>query len=250
MTREQPGSPTAFESLVEDYDAARPGYPAALYAQLPPLAGLDLLELGAGTGKATAGLLDGARSVVCTDLGPRMLGRLHARHPGTPAAVARAEALPFRDASFDGVCGAQMWHWLDAAAAAAEAWRVLRPGGWLALWWNEVDADGLAWWDAQQDRLEAGNPRYHRGYRERDYGAELEATGLFGPVATWSGQWSRQLDLAMYERWLRSKSYVQELPDVEEFVATERASLAAVFPDGLVTEPFAIRLWLAHRVGR
>ncbi|MDP9101980.1 MAG: ubiquinone biosynthesis protein UbiE, partial [Actinomycetota bacterium] len=65
----QPGSPTAFEHLVDDYDAARPGYPAELYAALPPLGGLDLLELGAGTGKGTARLLGAAASLTCTDLG-------------------------------------------------------------------------------------------------------------------------------------------------------------------------------------
>ncbi|MDP9100934.1 MAG: class I SAM-dependent methyltransferase, partial [Actinomycetota bacterium] len=163
-----------------------------------------------------------------------------------PVVVARAERLPFAAGSFDGVCGAQMWHWVDVAAASAEVARVLRPGGWLALWWNEVDADGLPWWDEQQDRLEAGNPRYRRGYRARDYRAELLETGVFAAVDRSEVRWSRTLDLALYERWLRSKSYVQALGDVEGFLAAERASVAAAFPSGLVTEPFVVTLWLAR----
>ena len=129
------GQATAFDALVEDYEAARPGYPPALFDALPALTG-RLLELGAGTGKQTVDLLARGSRLVSTDLGPGMLGRLHLRHPDVPVAVCRAEALPFGDGCFDGVCGAQMWHWVDVPSAAREAARVLRPGGWLAVWWN------------------------------------------------------------------------------------------------------------------
>ena len=243
---EQPGSPTAFEELVDHYDAARPRYPAALYAQLE--AALDLsgsvLELGAGTGIATRELQGRAGSLVSADLGPKMLGRLRALTPSVPVVVARAEALPFADSAFDVVCAAQMWHWVDTQAATPEVLRVLRPGGALALWWNEVAADGLPWWDAQQDRLEAGNPRYSRGYRARDYGLELAPH--FTDVQHWTTAWERELDWPTYERWLRSKSYVQALGDVETFLAAERVSLAEHFPDGRIVEPFEVSLWIAR----
>lgn len=234
----------AFERLVEDYDAARPGYPDALFDALPPLAGARLLELGAGTGKQTPGLLARGAQVVSTDRGPRMLGRLHATHPKVPVAVARAEQLPFADASFDGVCGAQMWHWVDVPVAVAEAARVLRPGGWLAVWWNNVDAAGEPWYDAQQARLEAAGTGYRRDYRTRDDGVALGQ--VFGSVEQWSGRWTRELDWPTYERWLRSKSYVAALPDQTGFLAAERASLAAAFPDGRIVEPFLVHLLTAR----
>lgn len=245
MTR--PGSPTAFEDLVDDYDAARPTYPDILYDALPPLSGRLVLELGAGTGIASTGLLSRGAVLTATDLGPRMLGRLHAKHPAVPAVLARAEALPFAAGSFDGVCGAQMWHWVDVPAAVAEVARVLRPGGWLAVWWNEVDADSSAWWDDQQDWLERRVPHYSRAFRARDYSAELAATGLFAGVEDWTGSWLRELDWPTYERWLRSKSYVQQLPDLEAFLAAQRDALSVAFPDGVIREPFRVRLWVAHR---
>jgi SAM-dependent methyltransferase len=240
----QPGSPTAFEELVDHYDAARPTYPPSLYDALPDLSG-SVLELGAGTGIATRELERRAGRLVSTDLGPKMLGRLHERSPRVPVVVSRAEALPFADASFDVVCGAQMWHWVEVARAAPQVVRVLRPGGALALWWNEVAADGLPWWDAQQDRLEAGNPRYSRGYRARDYRSEL--TPYFDSIEQWSTQWERTLDWPTYERWLRSKSYVQALDDVERFIDAERDSLHHAFPDGHIVEPFTVTLWIARK---
>ena len=239
-----PGSATAFEDLVDVYDAARPRYPQALYDALPDLSGA-VLELGAGTGIATRELVSRAGRLVSTDLGPKMLGRLHERSPQVPVAVCRSEALPFADSSFDVVCGAQMWHWVDVPAAVAEVLRVLRPGGALAVWWNEVAADGLPWWDAQQDRLEAGNARYSRGYRARDYGVELSP--YFSDVQHRTTTWERTLDWPTYEQWLRSKSYVQALDDVDGFVEAERVSLAEAFPDGRIVEPFGVSLWIARR---
>jgi SAM-dependent methyltransferase len=238
----RPGSGTAFEDLVDDYDAARPHYPGALYDALP-LSGADVLELGAGTGIASVELDARAGSLVVTDLGPKMLARGLMKHEA-PAVVARAEALPFRAECFDLVCGAQMWHWTDPPAAAEVA-RVLRTGGRLALWWNEVTADGLTWFDAQQDRLEAGNPAYTRGYRQVDYRAQL--VDLFDGPAPLEIPWERALSLDLYERWLRSKSYVQRLPDVEGFIAASRVDLAEAFPSGDVVEPFVTRLFLLDK---
>jgi len=233
----------AFEALVEDYDAARPSYPEALYDALPPLSGTRVLELGAG--KQLPGLLARGARLVSTDRGPNMLGRLHRCFPDVPVAVARAEQLPFAAGGFDGVCGAQMWHWVDAPLAAREVARVLRPGGWLALWWNDVLADGEPWYDAQQDRLEAASVTgYRRDYRTTDFTPALRE--VFSSVQQWSGTWRRTLSWELYERWLRSKSYVAALPDPEAFLAAERASMGAAFPDGRIVEPFRVFRLLAR----
>lgn len=242
------GSP--FDALADDYDRARPRYPGALFDALPPLAGRDLLELGAGTGIATRRLVARGARVVALDLGPSMLARLLARSPGTPVVLADAQALPVRAGAVDLVCAAQAWHWVRVTEAAAEVVRVLRPGGRLCVWWNEVAAEHEPWWQAQQDRLEAGSPGYSRHYRDRrPYGEELLATGLFGRVdGPVEVPWTRTLDLDTYAAWLRSKSYVAAMgAGLPGFLTAERASLSAAFPDGLVREPFVTRLWTATR---
>jgi SAM-dependent methyltransferase len=169
-----------------------------------------------------------------------MLARSLEKHPW-PGVVCRAEALPFAASAFDTVCGAQMWHWVAKPEGPLEVARVLRPGGRMLLWWNESGADGQPWFDRQQDRLEAGNPLYERGYREIDYNAELGS--WFSTEEPVVFAWSRTLSLDLYDRWLRSKSYVQRLSDVDGFVAASLDDLREAFPDGQVVEPFLTRLW-------
>lgn len=239
-----------FDALVDAYDAARPSYPDDLFDALEhlagPLAGAVVVEVGAGTGIATRALLARHACVVAVDVGPAMLGRLRARTPGIAGVLlADGHRLPVRDRSAGLVCYAQAWHWMRVADATAEAIRVLRPGGALAVWWNDVDAADASWWRAQQDRLEAWNEAYSRGYRDTDYATELRRH--FRSVETHETRWVREVDLGTYETWLRSKSYVAALgPRLDEFVAAERASLAGAFPDGVVREPFRTRLVVAR----
>ena len=58
------------------------------------------------------------------------------RVPDVLAVGARAEALPFVDATFDAVAVSSAWHWMDLALTVPEAARVLRPGGRLGVLWN------------------------------------------------------------------------------------------------------------------
>ena len=95
------------------------------------LAGARVLDVGAGTGAATARAIDRGASVVGLDLAPGMLA---ARAAGSgPGVAADARVLPFVHGSFDGVLAAfSLNHLPDPATGLAEARRVLRRGGGLA----------------------------------------------------------------------------------------------------------------------
>jgi SAM-dependent methyltransferase len=135
----------SFGAAAAAYAEHRPGYPAAAIDwALEPVAGgpLRLLDLGAGTGKLTEGLLTrGAVTAVEPDLA--MLAELQARFPTVEALEGNAEAIPLPDESIDAVLVGQAWHWFDADRAFAELARVLRPGGVLAALWN--DDAGVDW---------------------------------------------------------------------------------------------------------
>jgi SAM-dependent methyltransferase len=135
---------TSFGEIAAAYDAYRPEWPAPTAAWLTgteeggPAAGarLDVLDLGAGTGKLTRSLVAAGHRVTAVDPSDGMLAVLAARLPEVRTVQASAEALPLPDDSFDVVTVAQAWHWFDQEMVAAECVRVLRPGGLLAIAWH------------------------------------------------------------------------------------------------------------------
>jgi SAM-dependent methyltransferase len=248
-----PNASSPFDDLLDAYDEARPGYPVRMFEDLEFLAGrrftgADVIEVGAGTGIATRAMLARGARVVPVDIGPAMLGRLRQYTPAVPAVLGDGEALPFAAAVADFVCYAQAWHWLRVPEGAAEASRVLRPGGSLAVWWNEVDATDTRWWQRQQERLERMSPGYTRDYRvNRPYADELRWTGRFEEVLTVAGRWTRTIAIDRYLTWLRSKSYVAAIgPDLGDFLDAERRSMLRAFPDGEIVEPFHTILVVAR----
>ncbi len=248
-----------FDPLVEFYDAARPEYPDAHFDALAeltqPLAGARVVEVGAGTGIATRAMRRRGAVVLPVDHGAAMLHRLQARGGAFPTAVqGDAHALPVRSGWADLVCYAQAWHWTKLEPACAEAARVLRPGGALAVWWNLVPPEGLDWLDRQLSRIETANPGWIRGqHHDRPWVAEFASLGWSVHTAVTS--WVRTLPIEDYMVWMHSKSYVAAIAELsgsaalEEVLAEERASLLEAFPDGRIVEPFVTELYVVRPPG-
>ncbi|MDV8146462.1 class I SAM-dependent methyltransferase [Arthrobacter sp. B10-11] len=134
----------SFQDGGEHYDRVRPGYPADsadwLIGSVRRAGGAsDAADIGAGTGKFTALLVQRGLSVAAVDPSEDMLTQLRLVLPGVPASVGTAEATGLADEAFDVVSVAQAWHWCDPLPASTELARILRPGGVLGLLWNQLD---------------------------------------------------------------------------------------------------------------
>jgi SAM-dependent methyltransferase len=137
------GAATTFDTAAEQYERARPGYPAALFddlaALLPAGSAADaarVLEIGAGTGQATRDLLARGWRVIALEPGPelaRVARRVLAGRGEVEVAETPFERWDGEPASFDLVFAATSWHWLDHAVAYEKAATLLRPGGVLAI---------------------------------------------------------------------------------------------------------------------
>ena len=99
-----------------------------------------VLELGAGSGAVTRRLVDAGLSVIALDIDPSLLA--HAADSGGQLLVGDASAIPLPDASVSSVLIRYvLQHVRSPAAVLAEARRVVRPGGLVAL----VDVDSAMW---------------------------------------------------------------------------------------------------------
>lgn len=103
-----------------------------------------MLDLGAGTGKLTATLVDLDLDVAAVEPDSAMLEQLCQSLPTVRAMSGSAEAIPLPDACVDVVLCGNALHWFDMDVAGPEIARVLAPGGVLAGLWNLVD-DRVGW---------------------------------------------------------------------------------------------------------
>jgi ubiquinone/menaquinone biosynthesis C-methylase UbiE len=143
-----PVAARAFDAMAEEYERGRPGWPAdAIAALLERLGARTVLDLAAGTGKLTEVLAGLADAVVAVEPVDGMRRVLAARLPGVRTLTGTAEAIPLPDGSVDAVFVAEAFHWFDLERAPAEIARVLRPGGGLAVMWNEASDEGEPWFD-------------------------------------------------------------------------------------------------------
>ncbi|AVT35111.1 class I SAM-dependent methyltransferase [Plantactinospora sp. BB1] len=136
---------SSFGAAATAYAEHRPDYArAAIRWALQPAPGPRVLDLGAGTGKLTATLVETGADVTAVEPDPAMLAELRGALPDVPALPGSAEAIPLPDASVDAVLAGNAMHWFDMAVAGPEIARVLAPGGILAGLWNTVD-DRVDW---------------------------------------------------------------------------------------------------------
>lgn len=238
MHEVDPRRALSFGAAADVYALARPGYPAEALRSVLPEGARRVLDLGAGTGKVTAGLLDLGLQVVAVEPDEAMRAHVDAR---ATVLAGTAEDLPVEDNSVDAVVVGQAWHWFSLPQAVASVLRVLRPGGTLGLLWNVLD-DTSGWPLAlaevigMEDRLSLVSPEDTRPYEEPD--------GL--------GPWARQLfphtqpaDADLVVANAASRSVVIVLPPDERLAVLGRVRDAV--PPGEFEIPWVCDAWRTTR---
>ena len=226
---------SGFQRGADDYERSRPSYPQAVLDTLP-MGGL-VVDVAAGTGKLTR-LLTGDVIAVEPIAAMRTIA---ARFAPTVAGV--AESLPIRDASVDLVTVAQAFHWFEIRRAFTEIARVLKPGGTLAMMWNDWD-DSIPWVAEVHGMIYAlDNESYER---EVDWPAVVAKYELYTPVERIDVPNPQPTNRAMVVERAMSTSFVSASPvevrdDLARRIAHVIADLDEPFDQPYVTMLFTCR---------
>ncbi len=248
----------SFGDVAGAYERGRPRYePQVIAAIGEAIGGRRVLDVGAGTGRLAAPLVQAGYDVVAVEPLDAMRAIL-AGHIGAERALAgRAEALPLGDASVDGAVSSDAWHWFDGPRAADELARVVRPGGGVVIcasrprW--DGDPDAPAWW-RELEQVHATLPkRDHPVFRRDDPARSTPPDGLVDHPA-FEGMSSRAEPFVHHTdrdgivaHWA-SMSFVATLPSAprERVLNEVRAVLAGHGVDA-VDIPYRADLWVTRR---
>lgn len=237
-----------FGTVAEQYDLYRPEPPAIVATVLGDVRGLDVLEVGAGTGKWTRLMIELGANVTVVEPDDDMRAVLVRRSPDVRTLKGTAEALPLADATFDAVLVPSAWHWFEQPAAMHEMARVLRDGGSLFVMWNGFSRD-VAW---LQPLVEMRDRPDDDGRRPRGWAADL---GIEGDLVVESQvelewTWTRSVEdvVALFSTY--SGMIIRSDAERGEVSADVRERLQTVAVDGVVELPMTVRGTVARRRAR
>lgn len=233
----EPGFKDHFSAKAARYAEYRPRYPEALFDWLATLtAGHRLAwDAGTGNGQAALPLAERFELVLATDASAKQLAQatLHAR---IRYAVGRETASGLADASCDLVTAAQALHWFDIPGFFAEARRVLRPDGAVAVWGYaqpRLTVPGCdevlqryvqrmaPWWPPERAMVE-----------DRYASIDLPIDEVHAPPFQLRMMVEREGLLGYLRTWSAYGRYTAARPD--DPVADIAADLARTWPDGMM----------------
>lgn len=205
-----------FSSHASAYAAARPLYPAALFDWLADQCQHRELawDVGCGNGQASLALAHRFERVHASDPSAEQIAQAP-ENPRITWRVESAESCSLHNHTVDLVTAAQAYHWFNAARFCAEATRVLRPGGVVAVWcyglsrvdpgvdavFRELHDERLGpWWPPERRHIE-------NGYRALPFPFE---TIMDAPHFQMSLEWTLPQYLAYLRTWSSSQRCLKE----------------------------------------
>jgi len=171
-----------FSSRVENYVRYRPSYPPAAIELLQSRCGLRpgvrVADIGSGTGILTQLLLEAGAEALAVEPNEAMRAaaeaqlREQARFHSVPGS---AEATTLSASSVELVVAAQAFHWFNVERARTEALRIIRPGGFAALLWNQHPSSASAFLGDYEALVRAYSSEYDQVVKSRADEASMRA---------------------------------------------------------------------------
>jgi ubiquinone/menaquinone biosynthesis C-methylase UbiE len=250
-------APTArFSDRVENYVRYRPGYPREVLDLLRAECGLrpshTVADVASGTGAFTRLLLENGNSVFAVEPNAAMRGmgirRLESLGFNRLVSVAgTAEQTTLQSTSVDFVTAAQAAHWFDLPRTRAEFARILRPGGWCILIWNERETATTPFLRDYEQLLLSYGTDYKEVRHERTTAMIPE---FFAPALSEERIFSlrQEFDYEGLAGRLLSSSYapLEGHPSYEPMMGELRRIFRAHAKDGVVAFEYKTRVFYGH----
>lgn len=249
----------SFGGAAQLYDEVRPSYPEQLVDDLSNLLpGPLVLEVGAGTGKATALLAARGMAVSCLEPDPAMTAVLTRRcggRAGVSVDIRSFEEWEGAHGAYDGVVSAQAWHWTNPAWRWDKAADAVTCGGVLGLFWNIPEGDnndpvpnliGAVYND--HGATDEHNPNDRDPQPDAWPADEMRAHPAFDNIRIRSYRWRQRFTSHEFVAYLNTTSHHRTLaPDLRESIAADIVDVIDQHGDGTMLIDWRTDLYLARR---
>ena len=206
-----------FNGLADNYSRNRPQYPQRLLGELNNMVAegsLLVVDLASGTGistRAVAKALGTRAEIIGVEPSEDMRRRAIDDTPDDASIhyqEGTAEALIFDDASLDLIFVGQALHWFDRPRFYAEAGRVLKPNGVVAIARNTRNWRKSEFVSEYEGFHEKYLPGFSRDERELDAATELIKLGWVSRTETFEEEWIRPMKAVSFLGMAQSSSKV------------------------------------------
>jgi len=261
-----------FDEIVEKYDKVRPGFPAALFEDIfkynAPGNGRKALEIGAGTGKATAPFLTAGYDVSAVEIGVNMTEFLRERfkeYKNFDVINAAFEDASLEKGGYDLVYAACAFHWVDAEIGCPKVFNLLKNNGVFALFRHSaLPANGEELYEAVQAVYEKHYYTYYKtqtrpvripigefykaGEVKRGFGFEDLRIYGFQDVKMKLYEETRTFGADEYITYLDTNSDHRSLPEENRVALYAGVEEAITKHGGRFTVDYVFQLYMGRRI--
>jgi SAM-dependent methyltransferase len=252
-----------FQTIIEDYAAARPGYPDALFHDIVSFADLPkharILEIGAGPGQATGYFVQNGYDVTALEISEAQTAYLEqkfAAYPNLRCVCSVFEDFVAEDESFDLVFSATAFHWIDPLVGYPKAFRLLKDRGVLAVFWHMASVI-----EPQTERENGIREIYRKHAPELDdYCTEAQANdmhqkrlqlsqtqNLFGEPVFQEYRWVDSYSTERYCKLMNSYSDFHSISSEQQTAILEEAATYLNQHGGTIEIPQLVQLYLSKK---
>lgn len=251
-----PDAVERFTTRVDTYIRYRPGYPPEVLALLESECGINkksvVADVGSGTGKLAELLLKNGNNVFCVEPNAAMRAaaeKLLKDYPGFISIAGSAEATTLRRNSIDLITAGQAFHWFDARKTRVEFERILKPGGFVALIWNDRRLESTHFLREYEQLL----LKYGTDYEKvRSENATRSIPEFFAPASLKSRSFDnvQKFDFESLKGRLLSSSYTPQAghPNFEPMIACLHEIFEANQRDDAVTFEYDTKVYYGRLI--
>jgi len=247
----------SFEKTAKLYDKVRPGYPSTWVADLQKITKMDsktvILEVGSGTGIATADLINVTKHITCLDPGQEMLGIAKTKFPSLNFIYSTFEKFT-TDKHFDLIVSAMAWHWVDPKVGYEKASSLLTESGFLAIIrYYHIDDDPMSFHNRAQyiyEKYNKDTPSKRNSEQLKRIKDDAEAlnNSYFRLVKKFEYKWQRNYSIDEYLALRNTYSdHLTMKPELREKVEYELREFAQKEFGGKLIKRYTTVLFVAQK---